>query len=265
MPRIRTIKPELLEDEKVAALSHLEWRLFVSCLLLADDYGNFRAAPARIHGSALWAHPREDLAKALEALATTTLVIFYVVEGQSYAHIAGWEKHQKVDHPGKPLCPALTAVSRDTRETLAKIPETLAPDRDRDRDQDREREPARPPAIPGATEQRTGPRSKIWSAHDWFTTYAIAWRDRYSTWPGGDSKSSGRLGDVLEDLTEVERAAAQTRAPEMLREFLANTDQRVVDRRHSWSFFVTEWSGLRVPKVAIADARSLPTVLDMRR
>ena len=43
--RIRSIKPELLEDEKAAALSDAAWRLFVSSWLLADDYGCFRAGP----------------------------------------------------------------------------------------------------------------------------------------------------------------------------------------------------------------------------
>ena len=55
-----------------------------------------------------WAHPREDLAKAIEGLVVAGLAVLYVVGGQRYAHINGWEKHQKVDHPGKPLCPALS-------------------------------------------------------------------------------------------------------------------------------------------------------------
>lgn len=142
MARIRSIKPELLEDERTARLSHVEWRLFVSLLLLSDDYGNLRAAPERIHGAALWAHPREDLAKALDGLVTASLVVLYVVGGQSYAHINGWEKHQKVDHPGKPLCPGVTEGSRIPREGLAKQSETLAPDQDQEIDQDRDRERA---------------------------------------------------------------------------------------------------------------------------
>jgi hypothetical protein len=134
MARIRSIKPELLEDEKVARLTHLEYRVFVSSFLLADDYGNFRAAPERIHGSVLWAHPREGLAKALERLAIVGLLVFYMVADQLYVHIAGWEKHQKVDHPGKPLCPALTPDSRLSREALARILDPLAPDLDQDHD-----------------------------------------------------------------------------------------------------------------------------------
>ena len=125
MARIRSIKPELLEDEKTATLSHLEWRLFVSLLLLADDYGNFRATPGRVSGAALWAHLDEDVTPVMERLGAVGLIRLYVVDGQRYGHVNGWEKHQKVDHPGKPSCPSppvrevLANGSRDVRETVA--------------------------------------------------------------------------------------------------------------------------------------------------
>jgi hypothetical protein len=130
--RIRSIKPELLEDEKAAGLNHLEWRVFVSLFLLADDYGNFRAAPGRVSGAALWSHPGENVGAVLEHLRTVGLIRLYSVDGQLYGHLNGWEKHQKVDHPGKPSCPFPPATeddSRESREGLAKVPETVAPDR----------------------------------------------------------------------------------------------------------------------------------------
>ncbi len=134
MARIRSIKPELLEDERTARLPHAQWRLFVSLLLLSDDYGNLRAAPERIHGAAMWAHPREGIARLIEGLVVAGLVVVYTAGGQTYAHINGWEKHQKVDHPGKPLCPALSEGSRLSREEFAKLCEGVAPDQDQDPD-----------------------------------------------------------------------------------------------------------------------------------
>jgi hypothetical protein len=56
--RIRTIKPELLEDDKTARLSHEEWRTFVSLLLIADDHGNCRANPKYLDGAIF--HSRES-------------------------------------------------------------------------------------------------------------------------------------------------------------------------------------------------------------
>ncbi|MBA2741470.1 MAG: hypothetical protein H0U46_05610 [Actinobacteria bacterium] len=147
MSRIRSIKPEIIEDEKTANLDDLEWRLFVSLFVIADDYGNLRGNAGYIHGSALWAsrHSRETVAKALETLVSTGLVELYEVRGQVYLHISGWEKHQRVDKPGKPHCPGpgereikpsrnVDNVSRNPRETFAEssrdIRESLAPDPD---------------------------------------------------------------------------------------------------------------------------------------
>lgn len=118
MARIRSIKPELLEDERTASLGHLEFRLFVSLLLLADDYGNFRASTARVKGVALWAHLDANVEGALSELERVGLVRRYHVDGQAYGHVTGWSKHQKVDHPGKPSCPGPETVSRNPREGL---------------------------------------------------------------------------------------------------------------------------------------------------
>jgi hypothetical protein len=141
--RIRSIKPEILEDEKTAALSHLQWRLFVSLWLIADDYGNLRGEPGYVQGQTLWAanETRGAVAGALDALTEVGLLTRYVVRGQTYHHITGWLRHQKVDKPGKPRMPGpddpesvdssnvatvLEIVAGSSRESR----ETLAPDRD---------------------------------------------------------------------------------------------------------------------------------------
>jgi len=139
--RIRSIKPEILEDEKTASLPHLEWRLFVSLFLIADDYGNLRGDPAYVRGQVMWAvdETRDSIANALDGLARVSLLSPYTVRDQSYFHIAGWDKHQKVDKPGKPRMPGPDEAtpeliqadandSRDPRETPAEPRETLAPD-----------------------------------------------------------------------------------------------------------------------------------------
>lgn len=150
--RIRSIKPEILEDEKTAALSHLAWRLFVSLWLIADDYGNLRGDPVYVLGQTLWAtsETRDTIAGALNELASVGLLVRYVVRGQSYCHISGWSKHQKVDKPGKPRMPGpiegnpqpsqrlasgadvLAESSRDPREVLA--PDLRSPISDPDQD-----------------------------------------------------------------------------------------------------------------------------------
>jgi hypothetical protein len=109
MPRIRTIKPEILEDAKTANLTHEAWRLFVSMIALADDHGGLRGDPAWLDGQVFWGSPVSGglpgLDDALEELATVNLVSLYEVRGQRYAQITNWNKHQKVDHPSKPRLP----------------------------------------------------------------------------------------------------------------------------------------------------------------
>lgn len=154
MARIRTIKPELLEDERTARLSHLEWRLFVSLLLLADDYGNLRADPERVRGAALWAFPKDDVAKTLASLVAAELIVLYAVDSQRYAHVVGWSKHQKVDHPGKPLCPRYLPGSSETVANVSRgVRDPLAPDRDRDPDREQDHPIPTPLASPPKAEQ----------------------------------------------------------------------------------------------------------------
>lgn len=139
--RIRSLKPEILEDEKTAALSNLEWRLFVSLFLIADDYGNLRGDPAYVRGQVLWAtgESRETVGEALGTLSGLSLLSRYTVRGQSYYHISGWDKHQKVEKPGKPRMPgpdqsdpdSLCVITVDSRESREESPgprETLSPD-----------------------------------------------------------------------------------------------------------------------------------------
>lgn len=126
--RIRSIKPEILEDEKTAALSHLQWRLFVSLWLIADDYGNLRGDPGYVQGQTLWAanETRGAVSGALDALTEVGLLTRYVVRGQTYHHITGWLRHQKVDKPGKPRMPGPDDPESVESSHVETIPETVA-------------------------------------------------------------------------------------------------------------------------------------------
>lgn len=130
MPRIRTIKPEILRDEKTATLPDAAWRIFIGLFSLADDYGRLHAAAEQIAGSVLWGRPGPGLTaeeeraivallgeerardllypgceKMLSVLEERGLVTRYKVRGQSYLQITNWHKHQRVSHPGFPVVP----------------------------------------------------------------------------------------------------------------------------------------------------------------
>jgi len=105
--RIRSIKPEILDDEKASALSDAAWRLFVSSWLLADDYGRFRASP-RYLAAQVWQDTGRTAgaADALAELVKAGRVRVYQVGGDTYAEIPTWDRHQRVDNAGKPRVPA---------------------------------------------------------------------------------------------------------------------------------------------------------------
>lgn len=127
--RIRTVKPELLEDAITAGLSDMSFRLFIACILLADDYGNLRFEPEWIRGQVYWSR-KVDSTQFSAAIAELSVVVTaYEVKGQFYGAIKNWSKHQKVSHPGKPRVPglaeALPRVSGDPRESL--VPDLRSP------------------------------------------------------------------------------------------------------------------------------------------
>jgi hypothetical protein len=144
--RIRSIKPEWLEDQLLSGCSDTARVLSVALILLSDDYGRGRASIGFIIGhvwsAQMLANPRETVASAtgaLRELVAMRYVWLYEIDGQQYFAIRNWTKHQRVDKPGKPHVPE---PLDDARETPAKVLDTLAPDRDRDQepDQDMDRE-----------------------------------------------------------------------------------------------------------------------------
>lgn len=109
MRRIRTIKPELLGDERLGACSVEARWLFVAGLLLADDVGRFRAAPALLKAQAFPfdAHvTAEDVAGWLQELVAAGPVETYTINNQQYARYRKWAKHQRVDNRSLTLYPA---------------------------------------------------------------------------------------------------------------------------------------------------------------
>lgn len=103
--RIRTIKPEWLDDELLALASSDARVLSVALILLADDYGNGRASKLILGGQVFPGKPIEIVIAALAELVAIRYISIYSVDGQSYYSIRNWSKHQRVDKPGKNMVP----------------------------------------------------------------------------------------------------------------------------------------------------------------
>lgn len=104
--RIRSIKPEVLDDEQAAALSDEAWRLWLSTWLLADDHGNCRAGDKYL-AALVWQDTSRSkrIPAVLRELQKSRRLVVYDNNGERYAHINNWKKHQRIDNAGKPRVP----------------------------------------------------------------------------------------------------------------------------------------------------------------
>lgn len=130
MARIRTLKPETLDDEKVADLTDPAWRLWVSSILLADDYGNLRAN-RRVLAGRVFPYPkkgRPTVQTLIEELEKAGLLLPYEVRNQSYLNHPNWRKHQRIDNPGKPRVPGPSEASGKSSKKLLDFPPDPDPD-----------------------------------------------------------------------------------------------------------------------------------------
>lgn len=132
MPRIRTIKPEWLDDEKLAAADDAARVLSVGLIVLADDYGRGRANKVWL-GAQVWSYMESGIdrmgkvAAALVCLARIGYITLYAVREESYYAIRNWQKHQKVDHPGRARVPAPEDPgARILVEELRELPQSSA-------------------------------------------------------------------------------------------------------------------------------------------
>lgn len=144
--RIRSIKPEILEDEKSAGLSSDAWRLWVSLWLLADDFGRVRGDARHLQASVFWACPAPPLVPGLlEELSARGCINRYTVRGQSYIEIVNWTKHQRIDNASKrATLPGPEEADEKTRRESPRIAAVRGSDLDLERE--REKEEEAPPA-----------------------------------------------------------------------------------------------------------------------
>jgi hypothetical protein len=107
-PRIRSIKPEAWQDERVGALSRDARLLFVGLITMADDEGRLRAQPSMLIGSL---YPWDEISPRklmdwLNEIEREGLVIQYEHGGKPYVAFRNWKRHQRINRPSPSLLPA---------------------------------------------------------------------------------------------------------------------------------------------------------------
>lgn len=124
MARIRTLKPEFWQDEKLAPLPPIDRLVFLGLISQADDAGRLVDNPRLIDGL-LFPETGDSSRESLETLARLGRILRYRSEsGQRLIQIVGWDKHQKVQKPSAYVLPAPAPeafaaldVTRDSGET----------------------------------------------------------------------------------------------------------------------------------------------------
>jgi len=177
--RIRTIKPEFFKSRPVGRLTAHERLAFIWLWTEADDAGNVEWDPVLLKIGA-WPFDdvlTEDSVRAQGALMREGLVTVYECRGQLYAHVNGWEEHQRINRPSPPRCPAFTdgcaVLTEDSLRTHGALTEDSSPE---GKGRERERKVKDPPNPP-----KGGTRSRAQAEHfdlpDWVPTEAWAGYD----------------------------------------------------------------------------------------
>lgn len=105
MARIRTIKPEFWQDEKMLPLSDTTRLVFLGLISMADDLGRLVYNPKLIEALLFDPDGPDRSRDVRESLANLSRIARVSVgkasSGQRVLQIANWNKHQKVDKPNR--------------------------------------------------------------------------------------------------------------------------------------------------------------------
>lgn len=276
--RIRSIKPEVLDDEPMAQLSDGAWRLYIASWVLADDHGLFRAG-ARILAADVWQDTgkTEHAEEALSELRRKGFLRAYEVNGQRYAQIKphAWKRHQRIDHPGKPRVPEpndsnyLDGVSRtlsdglgDPRPSRARggspISDLRSPTTDHDVSAGVSEKPSKPSEVPPPesvepeepevpnTESGFDLAKRIWQEL-WSACYREPYEFTFDLSPNGDDRVLQRAGHRAQ-----ERATADVSAEAILRHkmtgYLRDASRWASDNRHPARGLEKDWNKYGMPR-----------------
>ncbi len=107
MPADRLLHARLGHSAKVASLSDVEYRVWTTYVLAADDFGVMRADAVAFQAAhdALNTRRAEEIAECVERLVGVGLVEAFVHQGARYLYQWNWQDFQRVRFPGRTLHP----------------------------------------------------------------------------------------------------------------------------------------------------------------
>src|SRR5690606_3718581 len=98
-PRIRTIKPEFFQDEKLAPMTVIDRFVFLGLISMADDAGRL-LDNVKVIDAFIFPCSDDSSATSLRKLHDLSRIVRYTSEsGQKLIQIRNWSEHQKVEKP----------------------------------------------------------------------------------------------------------------------------------------------------------------------
>lgn len=123
MARIRTVKPEFWQDEKLAPLRPIDRLVFLGLISQADDAGRL-VDSVRLLDGLLFPQTTDSCADSLEILAGLGVIERgRTASGQPIIQITGWKQHQRIDKPNlrQALPPIAPTQRQHTPEPVAAV------------------------------------------------------------------------------------------------------------------------------------------------
>ena len=107
MPADRLFHARLGHSAKVSGLSDLEYRVWTTYVLAADDFGVMRAEAVAFQAAhdALSTRPGEEIARCVGRVVEVGLVAAFEHQGARYVYQADWQDFQRVRFPARTLHP----------------------------------------------------------------------------------------------------------------------------------------------------------------
>jgi hypothetical protein len=129
--RIRSIKPDFWRSEDIKALPFEVRLLFIGLWSYVDDNGVGIDDPRLIAADlfALEDDPkdiREYVRDGLARLSRGLQIVRYEADGRRLIFITNWDKHQKIDRPGKPRHPRPETIPTRPNGDELGLPETFS-------------------------------------------------------------------------------------------------------------------------------------------
>jgi hypothetical protein len=139
MPADRLLHPRLGHSAKVGALTHLEFRVWITYQLASDDYGVMRKSAVTLQAAddALAREKPAVVLNALKRLTACGLIKKFDHQGRTYVFQVDWQNFQRVKHPRdtmQPLPPdeMISACTPATRKLFAQHPSKNPKDSEND-------------------------------------------------------------------------------------------------------------------------------------